>query len=45
MAGSGHGTGLPLMGTDSTKGFFLCGVRTGKGAFSLKAFLETIINP
>lgn len=33
MAGTGDGTGLPLMGTEHKRIFFFCGVRTGKGAF------------
>lgn len=44
MAGTGHGTGLPLMRTDSTKGSFFV-VSELETALSLQAFLEMIINP
>lgn len=44
MAGTGHGTGLPLMGTKSTKGSFFV-VSELEKELSLKAFLDVIINP
>lgn len=44
MAGTGHGTGLPLMGTESTKGLFFVVSELAR-ELSLQAFLEMIINP
>lgn len=44
MAGTGCGTGLPLMGTESTKGSFFVVLELEK-ELSPKAFLETLINP
>lgn len=44
MAGTGRGMGLPLMGTESTKGSFFV-VSELEKELSLQAFLETLINP
>lgn len=44
MAGTGRGTELPLMGTESTKESFFVVLELEK-ELSLKAFLETLINP
>lgn len=44
MAGTGDGTGLPLMGTEHKRIFFFV-VSELEKELSLQAFLEVVINP